>query len=62
MEPERTILSLLREDFKKVNISEASNLPMQSLPCESSGHEQASDQWIPVVPCSNKNKKMLTVT
>jgi len=62
LESARTIISLIREDFKKMNNSEASKLLMQSLPCESSGHEQASDQWIPVVPCSNKNKKMPMVT
>ena len=57
-----TIISLLREDFNKVNTSEATNIPMQSLPCESSGYEKASDQWIPVVHCSDKKKKMPTVT
>ena len=50
----RTIISLLCEDFNKVNTSEANNIPMQSVPCESSGYKQASDQQIPVVHCSNK--------
>lgn len=35
---------------------------MQSVPCESSGYEQASEQWIPVVHFSNKKMKMSTVT
>ena len=35
---------------------------MKSVPCESSGYEQANDQWIRVVHCSNKKKKMPTVT
>ena len=58
----RTFISLLWEIFNKVNTSETTNIPMQSLPCESSGYKQASDQQIPVVPCSNKKKKMSTAT
>jgi hypothetical protein len=62
LESARTIIYLLREGFNKAITSEATNIPMESVPCESSGYEQASDQWIPVVHCSNKEKKMPMVT
>jgi len=62
LECARTIISLLREGFNKAITSEATNIPMEWVPCESSGYEQANDQWIPVVHCSNREKKMPTVT
>ena len=62
LESARTIISLLREGFNKAITSEATNIPMESVSCESSGYEQASDPWIPVVHFSNKEKKMPTVT
>jgi len=58
----KIIISLLHEGFNKLNNSEATNIPMKSVTCESSGYEQASDQWIPAVHSSNKKKKMPTVT
>ena len=63
LEYARTIISLLRDDFNKANnASEATVIPKQYLPGESSGCEQAGDKWIPVVHCLNKKKKTPTVT
>jgi hypothetical protein len=62
LESVRTIISLLCEGFNKAITSEATNIPMQSVPCERSGYERVSAQWIAVVHCSNTEKKMPTVT
>jgi hypothetical protein len=53
-----TIISLLREDIKNTSHALTADLQFPASTCETSGYEQTSEKWIPVMSNTSKMKKL----